>query len=123
MHGGYMGDIWVIYGGGYMEDIWRIYGGYMEEDIWGIYGREIWAGNIFAPRVIITTNAMLLCSCKGCAIGAIRQGTGKVLSFYVNFTDKNHNLASKKSTVPQDYSESVIPCGKRGAISHNLTVS
>jgi len=46
-----------------------------------------------------------------------------VLSFFDNSTQANHNLARKKSIVPQDYSASVIPCGKRGAESQNLTNS
>jgi len=53
----------------------------------------------------------------------IRIGSGTVLSFYVNSTRQTSNLASKKSTIPQDYFKSLIPCGPRGAISCNLTVS
>ena len=53
----------------------------------------------------------------------IRAGTGNVLRFYVNSTRQTSNLARKKSTIPQDYFASLIPCGKRGAKSRNLTNS
>jgi len=65
------------------------------------------------------------CSCavaRGNALGAIRAGTGNVLSFYVNSTRQNPNPSRKKSTVPQDYYAGLILCGQRGAISQSLTV-
>ena len=51
----------------------------------------------------------------------IRAGTGKVLSFYVNSTQANHNPSRKKQTIPQDYFTSLILCSKRGAVRCDLT--
>jgi len=89
------------------------------EDIW----RRMHVIPIPPPQVITIIHALLMCNRKGNAPGASARGIGRVLSFYVNSTVVNPNQSRKKSKVPQDYSASIIPCGKRGEVSRNLTVS